>query len=84
MKAREVREQLKDHADPRVLRVIEALAEDISSMKQVVLELANMMDQQTTIIGDMVNVTGRVKSANDALRKKFGVTLESEEPTGED
>ena len=56
MKAREIREQLRNVVDPRLLTCLEAICEELQLQKHTQVELAKMMNQ----LADNLNLTHRL------------------------
>ena len=78
MRAREVRERLKDKADPMVSQCIEALAEQIGVKQQQLMDMALMQDQMIAIVSNFVNGLEGMKEATESMNKIKGDNDESE------
>ena len=78
MRAREVRERLKDKADPMVSQCIEALAEQLGVQKQELMDMALMQDQVIAIVSNFVNGLEGMKEATESMNKIKGDNDESE------
>ena len=78
MRAREVRERLKDKADPMVSQCIEALAEQIGVQQQQLMDMALMQDQMIAIVSNFVNGLEGMKEATESMNKIKGDDDESE------
>jgi uncharacterized protein Yka (UPF0111/DUF47 family) len=63
LKARDVREHIKAHGEKAIPKMLEALAEQQSVMRQEMLMLAQIQDQMINMLHDMVNVGGVQKEA---------------------
>ena len=72
MRAREVRERLKDKADPMVSQCIEALAEQIGVQQQQLMDMALMQDQMIAILNNFVNGLDSMKKATESMDKIRG------------
>jgi hypothetical protein len=72
MRAREVRERLKDKADPMVSQCIEALAEQIGVQQQQLIDMALMQDQMIAILNNFVNGLDSMKEATESMDKIRG------------
>jgi hypothetical protein len=72
MRAREVRERLKDKADPMVSQCIEALAEQLGVQKQELMDMALMQDQVIAIVSNFVNGLEGMKEATESMSKIRG------------
>jgi hypothetical protein len=77
MKAREVRERLKDKADAQVSYCLEAIAERHAVLQQQVMDIALMQDQMVKIISDFVNGLDGMKDAKQSMDKIQGDDDES-------
>tara|TARA_R100001143_G_C3325303_1_gene116753 strand:+ start:705 stop:950 length:246 start_codon:yes stop_codon:yes gene_type:complete len=72
MRAREVRERLKDKADPMVSQCIEALAEQLGVQQQQLMDMALMQDQMIAILNNFVNGLDSMKEATESMDKIRG------------
>ena len=72
MRAREVRERLKDKADPMVSQCIEALAEQLGVQQQQLMDMALMQDQMIAILNNFVNGLDSMKEATQSMNKIKG------------
>ena len=77
MRAREVRERLKDKADPMVSQCIEALAEQLGVQQQQLMDMALMQDQMIAIVSNFVNGLEGMKEATESMNKIKGDDDES-------
>ena len=68
MKAREVRERLQGKVDPKVLYVLEALAEQQSVIREQLLQLATMFTAIQDLIANNITIAGNMKDALDMMR----------------
>ena len=78
MRARAVRERLKDKADPMVSQCIEALAEQLGVQQQQLMDMALMQDQMIAIVSNFVNGLEGMKEATESMNKIKGDNDESE------
>lgn len=69
MKAREVRERLKGRADPELIHVCEALAENQSAQKQEIMALANALDKLTDLLLQLGATIESATNQVEALKK---------------
>jgi len=69
LKARDVVSELRGIADPRVIKVIAAIAEENHEIKKTVTEMALVMDQLTDTLPGMVKAMTAMKSNIDGLKK---------------
>ena len=69
LKARDVVSELRGIADPRVIKVIAAIAEENHEIKKTVTEMALVMDQLTDMLPGMVKAMTAMKSNIDGLKK---------------
>ena len=72
MRAREVRERLKDKADPMVSQCIEALAEQLGVQQKQLMDMALMQDQVVAIVSNFVNGLEGMKDAPESMNKIKG------------
>ena len=72
MRAREVRERLKDKVDPQVSHCIEALAEQLGVQQQQLMDMAIMQDQVVAIVSNFVNGLEGMKEATESMNKIKG------------
>jgi DNA-binding transcriptional MerR regulator len=70
MRAREIRELLDRNADPKVLRVLEALAEQQGVLREQIMTLAEQQDQMLSILNGVVQVAHNMKSVTDRIQGK--------------
>lgn len=70
MRAREIRELLDRNADPKVLRVLESLAEQQGVLREQIMTLAQQQDQMLTILNGVVQVAHNMKSVTDRIQGK--------------
>ena len=77
MRAREVRERLKDKVDPQVSHCIEALAEQLGVLQQQLMDMALMQDQVVAIVSNFVNGLEGMKEATESMNKIKGDDDES-------
>lgn len=68
MKAREIRERLKDYADPRIVHILCGLAEDANVMRQQIFEMAQQMDQHLNILQNFTQIAENMKSTVDSMK----------------
>ena len=61
MKGREIRERLQGKVDPDVLHTLCALGEEMSHMRQGIIELERHVNQLTTIVTNFVVVAEHMK-----------------------
>ncbi len=77
MKAREIRERLKNKADLQVSHCLEALAEQLSVQQQQLMDMALMQDQVVAIVSNFVNGLEGMKEATESMNKIKGDDDES-------
>lgn len=70
MRAREIRELLDRNADPKVLRVLESLAEQQGVLREQIMTLAEQQDQMLSILNGVVQVAHNMKSVTDRIQGK--------------
>lgn len=70
IKARDVRAQLQGEVPPKVLAVLEALAEEQRVQREKTYELATMLDQMTDILQGITNMGEQMKKASEEILKK--------------
>lgn len=68
MKGSEIRSALQSDHDAKLVHCICALAEKVSAQQQEIQQIAQMIDMQSAIIGDLINATENIKSATDLIR----------------
>ncbi len=74
IKAREVREQLKNVVDPRLLKILELMAEDLAYHKQLLNMMAGMMDQMADNHAKLFHVAGKIHEQGIASQLKNKTT----------
>jgi hypothetical protein len=72
MKAREIRERLKDRVDPQVSLCLESLAEQHGVQQQQLMDMAIMQDQVVAIVSNFVNGLEGMKEATESMNKIKG------------
>ena len=77
MKAREIRERLKDRVDPQVSLCLESLAEQLGVQQQQLIDMALMQDQVVAIVSNFVNGLEGMKEATESMNKIKGDDDES-------
>lgn len=70
MKAREIREMLHGHIEPKAIIAICALAESLSAQKQEIKMLAEASDKLTDILMQLGTVVEGATNAVDELKKQ--------------
>jgi len=74
MKAREIRERLKNKVD---VQVSHSLAEQLSVQQQQLMDMALMQDQVVAIVSNFVNGLEGMKEATESMNKIKGDDDES-------
>ena len=77
MKAREIRERLKNKVDVQVSHCLESLAEQLSVQQQQLMDMALMQDQVVAIVSNFVNGLEGMKEATESMNKIKGDDDES-------
>ena len=77
MKAREIRERLKNKVDVHVSHCLESLAEQLSVQQQQLMDMALMQDQVVAIVSNFVNGLEGMKEATESMNKIKGDDDES-------
>ena len=72
MKAREIRERLKNKVDVQVSHCLESLAEQLSVQQQQLMDMALMQDQVVAIVSNFVNGLEGMKEATESMNKIKG------------
>ena len=72
MKAREIRERLKDRVDPQVSLCLESLAEQLGVQQPQLMDMAIMQDQVVAIVSNFVNGLEGMKEATESMNKIKG------------
>ena len=70
MKGREVYELLHKKIDPRLLKVLVAIADNQSILSQKIMDMAQLIDQMSNVITMNVTVMENMKSTIDKIRKE--------------
>lgn len=91
MKAQTVREQLKGVIDPRLLKILEAMASDINALQHAIVQmgalvdrLATLMTVHTRVIGgleDMEKLRAQAKEIDG--KRTMEATIASEKADGD-
>lgn len=78
LRARDVREQCKGRVDPMVQKCMEALAEQSTHQFQMIMELAQMVDQMSNIIAANVHIMDKQKTAIEKIEAMRGIDKEDD------
>ena len=70
-RARDVQFHLKGHVEPKVLRVLCALAEKNHFLEKTVAELAAMQNQTIEIVTQFSDVAGNMKNKMQSIEKSL-------------
>ena len=70
MKGREVYELLNKKVDPRLLKVLVAIADNQSVLSQKVVDMAHLLDQMSNVITMNMSVLENMKGTIDRIRRE--------------
>ena len=70
MKGREVFELLNKKIDPNLLKVLVAIAENQSILRQKVMDIARLLDQMSDVIAMNVTTMENMKQTIERVRKE--------------
>ena len=68
LRARDVRDRLKDKCDPQVLYCIEALAEQQSAIRHEMVVMAKTISQMADIVSNFTRVAENMKNTVETMK----------------